>query len=387
MLLSLPIAKLIASDQDPNNLSPTGGRIAEEADPSYEPDDEDMHEGELAEEEYSTFLGEGPMFSPIAVPPGGHAPPSDGNRNDHPIFDIDDGAALACLALRRPVWFQDLDPEVRDEIQRFFADAANAHRGFNEEAAADAGDKWGLSEAQVQELADYFTQVTSADEAESAVIQALVTGAGRRRSVKTAGYVWNLADKYERTYPGPVDGDNGVGPLGSVDVDGFTTTILPMLAQEKSVVELGTGGGQTACGLAARHNVIGFEVVPSRHACGERMHEHLLRKLQKKKISLNALKFGTHKHKSGIPFYAVCLLQYLRTWPLWRHRVWRGDTVVPRASCTLCEDNEAVSDLCRTLFCVLVLCRCDWELLFLCRLSWSFELAAEVPFCQNTQLR
>jgi hypothetical protein len=173
------------------------------------------------------------------------------------------------------------------------------------------------------------------DEAERAIIETLLAEPARRRKLKIAGHVWRLADKYERTYPGPSDGDNGVGPLGSVDEKGLTETVLPMLAEERAVADFGHGCGTTVLAFSTRHITIGFEVVASRYEYSQRLYEHCL----KKNCPLNPLRLGTHKHASpAFPVYAV-FSQYSWTCPLWRHQLWRCATVVP--ACTLCEDNEA----------------------------------------------
>jgi hypothetical protein len=195
-----------------------------------------------------------------------------------------------------------------------------------------------------------FADVSDADEAkERAIVVALLESPARQRSIKKARRAWTLADNFEKTYPGPQDGDNGVGPLGSVDKNGLSKVILPWLAQERTVVDLGSGTATTALAFATRHSTIAVEIVPSRFAYGKRLHKHFLQR--KPPLELNELIFGTHK-RTRHACAVRCLLSVrmdvaaLAT-PAMARR-YRGQR------CSLCEDNGTVRSLCRTLFCVFV---------------------------------
>jgi hypothetical protein len=141
------------------------------------------------------------------------------------------------------------------------------------------------------------------DEMERALISTLISSKGvLRRTPKVAGRVWKRADNYKKTYALEQDGDDGVGPLGSVDKEGVTKTILPMLATEKCVADFGHGCGATVLAFATRHIAIGFEVVPARYEYSQRVYEYCITK----KSPLNPLKLGTHKLTSPVcPMYAV----------------------------------------------------------------------------------
>jgi hypothetical protein len=171
------------------------------------------------------------------------------------------------------------------------------------------------------------------DQMERAIIEELASSEGaRRRKLVVAGRVWKTADNYKRTYTLQQDGDEGVGPLGSVGKIGVTQTILPMFAKERFVADFGHGCGAMVLALSTRHIVIGFECVEHRYEFSQRLHAYCIQQ----KSPLNPLKLGTHKHTSpACPVYAV-LSQYGWTCQHWRRRLWCDVTVVP-----LCEDSEA----------------------------------------------
>jgi len=69
-------------------------------------------------------------------------------------------------ASRTHVWFDLLDQNVRDDMHRFFAEAAAHYGKWCEEASLDAMTKWGLSRDQVHELLHLFqTRVLATDSA------------------------------------------------------------------------------------------------------------------------------------------------------------------------------------------------------------------------------
>jgi hypothetical protein len=141
------------------------------------------------------------------------------------------------------------------------------------------------------------------DEMERAIMSELVSTEGvRRRKLKVAGQVWKTAENYKNTYAMEAERDEGVGPVGSIDKQGVTKTILPMLAKEKCVADFGHGCGAMVLAISTRHIAIGFEVVPARYEYSQRLHAYFI----KKKFPLNPLKLGTHKHTSpACPVYAV----------------------------------------------------------------------------------